>query len=28
LRVIDFADRRGKAAEALALYEEIKPASL
>ena len=27
LRVIGFADRRGKAAAAAALYEEIKPAS-
>ena len=28
LRAIDFADRRGKAAAAAKLYEEIKPASL
>jgi ribosome-associated heat shock protein Hsp15 len=28
LRVVDFADRRGKAAVAVVLYEEIKPASL
>lgn len=28
LRVIDFTNRRGKAAVAVALYEEIKPSSL
>lgn len=27
LRIIDFANRRGKAAAAVALYEEIKPSS-
>ena len=28
LRVIDFTNRRGKAAAAVTLYEEIKPLSL